>query len=86
MFRKLSLQYRFVVSVNTTRGTDIPYVFTFTTCFGLMWPSSGTLGLTITYCFSRYSPYTGQCLYIGSALYVWFYVIPYVVKHNEYLK
>jgi hypothetical protein len=75
-----------IVSVHTIRGTDIPYVFTFTACFGLMWPSSGTLGLTITYFFSRYSPYTGQCLHIGSALDVRFYVMPYVAKRIEYLK
>jgi hypothetical protein len=60
------------VSVYTIRGMDIPYVLFLTTCFGPMGPSSGTLGLTITYFFSCYSPYTGQCLHIGSALYVWF--------------
>jgi hypothetical protein len=74
------------VSVYTIRGTDIPYVFTFTTCFDLMWPSSGTWGLTITYFFPCYSPYTGQCLHIGSALYVWVYVMPCVPKCTEYLK
>jgi hypothetical protein len=51
--------------------TQIYHTFPFTTCFGLMGPSSGTLGFTIA-CFScRYSPHTGQCLHIGSALYVW---------------
>jgi hypothetical protein len=35
-----------------------------------MGPSSGTLGLTITYLFFCYSPYTDQCLHIGSALYI----------------
>jgi hypothetical protein len=45
-----------------------------------MWPSSGTLGLTITYFISCYSSYTGQCLHIGSALYVLFYVMPYVAE------
>jgi hypothetical protein len=59
------------VFVCTIRGTDIPYVFTFTTCFSLMWPSSGTLGLTITYFFSCYSPYTGQCLYILGVHYMY---------------
>jgi hypothetical protein len=73
-----------IVAVYTIRGTGKPYVFTFTTCFDLMWPSSGTLGLTITYFFSRYSPYTGQCSDIGSALYVWFYVTPCVSKRIKY--
>jgi hypothetical protein len=63
----------FIISVYTIHGTDIPYVFPLLyVCLGLMWPSSGTLGLTITYFFPRYSPYTGQCLHTGSALYVWF--------------
>jgi hypothetical protein len=38
-----------VVSVYTNCGRGTPYVFTFTTCFGLMWEFSGTVGLTITY-------------------------------------
>jgi hypothetical protein len=29
-------------------------------------------------------PYTGQCLHMGSALYVWFYVMPHVSKHIKY--
>jgi hypothetical protein len=65
----------YYVSVYTVSGADIPYVFIFTTRFGLMWPSSGILGLTITYFFSCYSPYTGQCIHIGSALYIWAYVM-----------
>jgi hypothetical protein len=73
-----------IISVYTIRGIDIPYVSTFTTCFRLMWPSSGTLDLTITHFISCYSPYTGQCLHIGSALYVWFYVMPCVSKRIEY--
>jgi hypothetical protein len=81
----LCVRQRFItVSAYTIRGTDTTYVFTFTTCFDLMWPSSGTLGLTITYFFSCYSPYTGQCLPIGSALYVLFYVMPYVTKRIKY--
>jgi hypothetical protein len=71
-------------TVYTIHGTDTPYVFTFTACFDLMWPSSGTLGLTITCFFSCYSPYTGQCLHIGSALCVWFYKKPCVAKRIEY--
>jgi hypothetical protein len=51
-----------------------------------MGASSRTLGHTITYFSSRYSPYTGQCLHIGIALYVWFYVVPCVAKRIEYLK
>jgi hypothetical protein len=73
-----------IVSIYTIHGTDTPYIFTLTACFSLMWPSSGTLGLTITYFFSCYSPYTNQCLHIGSALYVWFYVMPYVLKRTKY--
>jgi hypothetical protein len=60
--------------------------FSCSICFGLMGPSSGTLGLTITYFLFRYSPCTGQCLYIGSALYVWFHVMLCVAKCTEYLK
>jgi hypothetical protein len=36
-----------IVSVYTIYGTDMLYFFTFTTCFGLMWPSSGTLSLAV---------------------------------------
>jgi hypothetical protein len=39
----------YCVSVYTIRGTDIPYVFSVSTCFGLMGPSSGTLVFTINY-------------------------------------
>jgi hypothetical protein len=49
--------------------------FSFSTFFGLMGPSSGILGLTITYFIFCYSPYTGQCLHIGSAVYS-FYASP----------
>jgi hypothetical protein len=43
---------RFItVSIYTICGTDTPYVFAFTACFGLMWPSSGTLGLTHNHLF-----------------------------------
>jgi hypothetical protein len=53
-----------------------------------MWSSSGTSGLTVTYLFSCCSPYTGQCLRIGSALYVGIYVMPSIpnVLNIEYLK
>jgi hypothetical protein len=62
-----------IVSVYTICATDMYTIrFSFTTGFGLMWPSSGTLGITTTYFFSCCSPHTGQCLHIGSALYVWF--------------
>jgi hypothetical protein len=44
-----------------------------------MGPSSGTLDLTIIYLSFCYSPYTGQCLQIGSALYIWFYVVLYPI-------
>jgi hypothetical protein len=50
-----------------------------------MGPSSGTLGLTITYFFSCYSPYTGHCLHILSELYVWVYVMPCVANRIKYL-
>jgi hypothetical protein len=43
-----------------------------------MGPSSGTLGLTITYFFFCYTPCTGQCLHVGSVLYVW--LIPKYAK------
>jgi hypothetical protein len=58
--------------------------FPFTTCFGLMWPSSDTLGLTITYFCPCYSPYTGQCLHIGSALYVCPFYALFVAKYIAY--
>jgi hypothetical protein len=38
-----------IIFVYTIRGIGTPYVFTFTTRFGLMWPSSGTVDLTITF-------------------------------------
>jgi hypothetical protein len=59
--------------------------FSISTCFCLIGPSSDTLGLTITYFFSCYSPYNGDCLHIGSGLYT-FYVMPCVAKRIEYLK
>jgi hypothetical protein len=59
--------------------------FTFTTCFDLMWPSSGTFRFTITYFFYCYSPYSLQCLQIGSELYVSFYVMPCVAERIKYL-
>jgi hypothetical protein len=50
---------------------QIYHTFPFTTRFGLMGPSSGTLGFynrLFSFCCS---PHTGQCLHIGSSLYVW---------------
>jgi hypothetical protein len=73
----------FIVYFYTIRGTDIPHFFNFTTCFGLMGPSSGTLGLTITYLFSCYSPYIGQCLHIGSALYVEHHIKAIHTTHSQ---
>jgi hypothetical protein len=67
---------QFVVQINHM-------FFLVPTCFGLMGPSSGTLDLTIAYFSFCYSPYTGQCLHIGSALYS-FYVMPCVAKRIEY--
>jgi hypothetical protein len=64
------MPYVFItVFVYTIPGIDTPYVFKFTTCFGVMWPSSCKFDLSITYFFFCYSPHTGQCLHIGSALY-----------------
>jgi hypothetical protein len=54
-----------IVSVYTTRGTDIPYVFTFTACFGLMGPSSDTLGLTITFSLSATPPTLASVYTLG---------------------
>jgi hypothetical protein len=42
------------------------------------------IGSHITYFFSCYSPYTDQCLHVGSGWYVWFYVMPYVSKRIKY--
>jgi hypothetical protein len=47
------------------------YTTPFTTCFGLIGPSSGTLGFYIRLFSFCYSAHTGRCLYTGSALYVW---------------
>jgi hypothetical protein len=68
---------------------QIYHTFSFTTCFGLMGPSSGTFGLTITHFFLCYPPYIGQCLHIGSALlckvFMWCPVLRNVLN-IEYLK
>jgi hypothetical protein len=55
----LCIRQRFIivaVYIRVIRGTDTPYVLTFTICFVLMWPSSLTLGLTIIYFLSWCSP------------------------------
>jgi hypothetical protein len=56
--------------------------FSFSTCFGLMGSSSGTLGLTVTYFVSCYCPYSGQCLHIRSALCVRF-LCPLTVARQQ---
>jgi hypothetical protein len=61
-----------IVSVYAIRGIDTPYVFTITTCFGLLWPSSGTSVSQSPISVFTTPPNTGQCLHMGSAIYVWF--------------
>jgi hypothetical protein len=70
--------------LSTQFMTHIYHTFPFMTCFGLMGPSSGTLDLTSTYFFFCYSPRTGHCLHIGSALYVWSFYALFVVKYIAY--
>jgi hypothetical protein len=62
---------------------QVHHTFPFTACFSLMGPSSGTLGFYNRLFPFRNSPHTGQCLHIGSALYVWsFYAL--FVKYIAY--
>jgi hypothetical protein len=75
-----------IVSVYTICGTDIPLRFYFYYMFrpeGAIFRYS-RIRAHNPYFFSCCSPHTGQCLHIGSALYVWFYVMPCVTKRIKH--